>query len=74
MLSLNLVADNEIAAPLTEEGVEEYIVRVIMINQYTLKKELELFGEKVEEATIKELNQIHDMDTYTHIIDDLSNR
>ena len=48
-----------------EDEICEHIVGLIMAQQYTLKKGLELFGEKAEEAAIKELQQIHDMDTYT---------
>ncbi len=33
-----------------------------MVNQYSLKKRLELFGEKAEVATEKELRQIHETD------------
>ena len=36
-----------------------------MSNQFSLKKGLELFGNKAEAATGKELQQIHNMDTYT---------
>ena len=39
-----------------------------MTNQYTLKKGLKLFEEKAEKATMKELKQIHDLDTYPLII------
>ena len=28
---------------------------------------MELFGEKAEEAAVKELKQVHDIDTYTTI-------
>ena len=38
-----------------------------MAHQYSMKKGIKLFGEKGEEATLKELKQIHDMDTYTPI-------
>ena len=35
-----------------------------MIHQYNLRKGLELFGDKAEAATVKELSQIHEMGTY----------
>ncbi len=38
-----------------------------MTNQYLLKKGVDLFGNCGEVAAIKELCQIHDMDTYTPI-------
>ena len=40
------------------------ILRVIMVHQYNLKKGLELFGDKDETATVKELAQIHEMGTF----------
>ena len=36
-----------------------------MAQQFSLKKGVELFGDKAEAATVKELTQIHNMDTYT---------
>ena len=35
-----------------------------MSDQYNLKKRLEFFGERAEEATTKELHQIHNFGTY----------
>ena len=60
VLNLNLGAYNDPPTPLTEEtqkGVDEHILGVIMINQYTLKKGLELAGGKAEEATLKGLEK-----------------
>ena len=37
---------------------------VIFAQHFSLKKGLELFGEKADVAVQKELNQIHQMDTY----------
>ena len=34
---------------------DEHIVGLIMAHQYSLKKGLELFGKKAEDATLKEL-------------------
>ena len=51
--------------PMNEGEVDEHIVGLIMAHQYSLKKGIEKFGEKAEEAVVKELTQIHDMDTYT---------
>ena len=52
---------------MSDEDIEEHITRLIMFHQYTLKKGLELYGDKAEKATVKEFTQIHDMDTYTHL-------
>ena len=40
------------------------ILGVIMIQQYNLRKGLELYGDKAEAATVKELSQIHEMGKY----------
>ena len=40
------------------------ILSVIMIQQYNLRKCPELFGDKAELTTVKELSQIHDMGKY----------
>ena len=64
VIHLNLDQDHQ--ERVMEQGdIDEHIVGLIMAHQYTLKKGIELFGEKAEEATVKELKQIHDMDTYT---------
>ena len=49
---------------LKESQVDYHIMGVIFAHQYTLKRGLEKFGERAEEATTKELKQIHDMGTY----------
>ena len=38
-----------------EGDIDEHICGLIMSHQYTLKKGLELFGEKAEEPAVKEL-------------------
>ena len=43
------------------------VLGLIMIHQYNLKKGLELFGDKAEIATVKELKQIHDVGTYVSL-------
>ena len=37
---------------------------VIVVHQYNLRKGLELFGDKADTATVKELSQIHEMGTF----------
>ena len=64
VLHLNLEQGNEVE-PVEKCDRDEHIVGIIMAHQYSLKKGLELFGEKAEDATLKELQQIHDMATYT---------
>ena len=52
---------------MTEEQSDAHIVGVIFAQHFSLKKGLELFGEKADVAVQKELNQIHQMDTYKPI-------
>ena len=49
---------------MTEEESDAYIVGVIFAQHFSLKKGLELFGEKGGTAVHKELEQIHKMNTY----------
>ena len=51
-------------APIDGEELDNYIMGVMLIHQYNLKKGIELFGDKAEDAVMKELQQIHDMDVY----------
>ena len=46
---------------------------MILIQQYNLKKGLELFGDKGQKAVSAELKKIHDMNTYvSHKANELS--
>ena len=49
---------------MTEEQSDAHIVGVIFAQHFSLKKGLELFGEKADAALHKELTHIHKMDTY----------
>ena len=65
---LNVKLDTPTQAP--DEGQQdddnstEHFLGVILVQQYNLKKGLELFGELSEDATTKELQQIHNVGTY----------
>ena len=48
----------------TEEQSDAHIVGVMFAQHFSLKKGLELFDEKADVLVQKELNQIHQMDTY----------
>ncbi len=63
VINLNLI--DEKCAPIDEYDLDEHIIGLIMAHQYSMKKGIKLFGEKIEKATLKEIKQIHDMDTYT---------
>ena len=38
-----------------------------MVNEFALKRGLEIFGDKADEFTVKTSKQIHDIDTYATI-------
>ena len=67
VIGLNLSDPTYDQRKMCEQEVEEHLLGLIMAHQYSMKKSIKLFGEKGEEATLKELKQIHDMDTYTPI-------
>ena len=45
--------------------MDKHIIGIIMVHQYSLKKGIQLSGERAEVAAVKELKQIHDMETDT---------
>ena len=54
-------------APLQAMDYEDamlYVLGVVMVQQFILNKGLKEFCDRSKEATMKELTQIHDMDTY----------
>ena len=68
VINLNMDTPVQVQAP--DEGWEdddslmEHLLGVILVQQYNLKKGLELFGDRAEAATTKQLQQIHDFGTY----------
>ena len=65
---LNVNLDTPTQAPdegwQDDDNLTEHLLGLILVQQYNLKKELELFGERAEEAIKKELHHIHDFGTY----------
>ena len=55
-------------AQMTKEQSDEYIVGVIFAQKFSLKKGLEIFGDKADVAVKKDLHQIHDLYTYDPIL------
>ena len=48
----------------TEARLDEHIVGVVLSQQHSLRKGRELFGEKSDTDITKDLQQIHDLETY----------
>ena len=49
------MTENPPPAGFTEEQLEDHIMRVVMAEHFTLKKGIQLFGDKAEDATTKVL-------------------
>ena len=56
--------DNPPPVGFTEEQLDNHIMGIVMAKHVSLKKAIELFGHKAEDATTEELRAIHDMGTY----------
>ena len=68
VVNLNIDTPVQVQAPdegwADDDSLTEHLLGVILVQQYNLKKELELFGYRADAATTKELQQIHDFGTY----------
>ena len=47
-----------------DSSLDEHLMGVVLAQQYNLRKVLELFGDRSEEATNNELQKIADFGTY----------
>ena len=52
---------------MTEEQLESHLVGVVMAQQYSTKKIKEIFGDRVDAAVLRELNQINKFETYVPV-------
>ena len=58
-------ADNaEIPPGISEEEIEAHIMGVLMIEHFNIKKGIDIFDNRTETAVMKDLHNIHDMNTY----------
>ena len=70
VVNLNIDTPVQVQVQTPDEGWEDndsltdHLLGVILVQQYNLKKGLELFGDRAEAATTKELQQIHDFGTH----------
>ena len=49
---------------MSEEECETKVVGLVLVQMYSLRKGTELFSGKAEQATMTELSQIDDFETY----------
>ena len=53
---------------MAEAHIDAHILGVILVQQYGIKKGIDLFGEKSDAAAVKEITQIHELETYDTIM------
>ena len=53
---------------MNDSDLDEQMLGVILVQQYNLKKGMELFSNRAKEATTNELQQIHDFGTYIPVM------
>ena len=61
---MNFAENIETPPGMTEEETESYIMGVLLICHFNMKKGINLFGNRAKTAVMKELQKIHDMNTY----------
>ena len=65
---LNVNLDDTVKTPARKwmdyRSLDENLLGVVLIQQYNMKKGLEMFGDQAEEVTNNELQQIHEFGTY----------
>ena len=64
VINLNFVENIEIPADMSEEETEYHIMGVVLVEHFNMKKGMDLFGDRDETAVMKELQKIHDINTY----------
>ena len=67
---INLQFDDGAPLPLkmTEAQTYAHMLGVVLVQQYGLNKRVELFSEKADADVLKELKQIHELETYEPIL------
>ena len=61
---VNVHDDEASLEAMDDEDAMIYVLGVVLVHWFSLNKGLKEFGDRYKEATMKELTQIHDMDTY----------
>ena len=75
MININFAEKASPLEAMTDKEVEAHILGVIMVEHYSIKKGIDLFGDCAETAVTKELKKINDMNTYKpKHVQDLTNK
>ena len=64
VININLAEDVPPSDGMSEEENEVHILGVIMLEHYSMKKGIELFGNQAETLVTKEIKKINNMNTY----------
>ena len=64
---MNFAENAETPQDMSEEEIEAHIMGVLLIEHFNMKKGINIFGDRYKTAVIKELQNIHDMNTYKPI-------
>ena len=64
VINVNFAENTENPPAMTKEEINAHIMGVVLVEHLNMKKVLELFGGRGEKAITKELQKIHDMNTY----------
>jgi len=67
MVNLNLEQAPALSQ-MTDDDITEHVIGLLLLNQHNLKKDLKLFGLPGEKAVTKELQQLHETETYIPMV------
>ena len=63
VLNIHFNDDTPPPPKMMEAHTDAHILGIILVQQYGLKKGIELFGEKADASVVKELIHIHKLET-----------
>ena len=63
-VNLNLCEEDFPDSITNNDEIEDFIMGMVLLQHFNIKKGTELFGDRATAAVVKELQQIYDMDTY----------
>ena len=64
MLNIETGEGEPIYSKMSEEDCDTHVMGVLLAQHYNMKKAKELFGDRSDDAVMRELSQIHAYETY----------
>ena len=61
---MNFAENTETPPVMSEEEIEAHTMGFVLIEHFNMKKGVDVFGNRSKTAVMKELQNIHDMNTY----------